>query len=265
MKKNILLWFIAIVLTISSAVYQRMTGPTHPARGSVELAGEQIPFRLIRSYPRPTDAPIKVKVENQGIGGFFRYKRTPSHDSWSSQTLIREGNHLIAYIPQQPAAGKVQYQITLENEQQRVNLTPEPIIIRFRGDVPAWSMIPHILLMFAAMLLSTRAGLAAIFRERTYYLSLAALLTLVAGGLILGPIVQKYAFGAYWTGWPFGTDLTDNKTAFAFIFWGLAFFKARKNHSHRPWVILASLVLLLVYLIPHSLLGSEIDFTAEIP
>ena len=35
--------------------------------------------------------------------------------------------------------------------------------------------------------------------------------TLGLGGMILGPIVQKYAFGAYWTGIPFGHDLTDAK------------------------------------------------------
>jgi hypothetical protein len=117
--------------------------------------------------------------------------------------------------------------------------------------------------MFVAMLLSTRAGLAAIFGERTFRLALWTFVTLVVGGLILGPIVQKYAFGAYWTGWPFGTDLTDNKTAVAFLFWLVALVMAWKKPYHRTWVLAASFVLLLVYLIPHSLLGSEIDWTEE--
>jgi uncharacterized membrane protein len=73
--------------------------------------------------------------------------------------------------------------------------------------------------------------------------------------------VQKYAFGAYWTGWPFGHDLTDNKTALAFIAWLIAVIKLRKNREARGWAIAAALVLLLVYLVPHSVLGSEIDHT----
>jgi len=124
-------------------------------------------------------------------------------------------------------------------------------------------MLPHILLMFTAMLFSTRAGLAAIFREKTFSLTLWTFVTFVLGGLVFGPIVQKYAFGDYWTGWPWGTDLTDNKTAFAFIFWLIALIKVLKHPRHRSWVLVASIVLLLIYLIPHSLLGSEIDWTQE--
>jgi hypothetical protein len=40
--------------------------------------------------------------------------------------------------------------------------------------------------------------------------------------MILGPVVQYYAFGEFWTGVPFGWDLTDNKTLVAVIFWALA-------------------------------------------
>lgn len=263
MKKTRLLWIAALIFTLSSAYYQRLTGPTHPVRGTVELEGEQISYRLIRSFAGGTDAPIRLEVTDSGITGSMRYRRTPSNDQWGEAPLVREQDHLVAYIPQQPPAGKVQYQILLENDHQQVALTPEPIVIRFRGDVPAWAMIPHILFMFLAMLLSTRTGMAALFQEKTAALTTWTLVTLVLGGLLLGPVVQKFAFDAYWTGWPWGTDLTDNKTAAAFLFWGFAFYKTRRNPYHRGWVLVASIVLLLVYLIPHSMMGSEIDFTQQ--
>ncbi|RLD46076.1 MAG: hypothetical protein DRI88_08000, partial [Bacteroidetes bacterium] len=87
------------------------------------------------------------------------------------------------------------------------------------------------------------------------------LITLFVGGLILGPVVQKFAFGAYWTGWPIGHDLTDNKTAFTFIFWLIAWFVLRKNPANRVWPIVATIMMLAVYVIPHSVMGSEIDHT----
>ena len=66
--------------------------------------------------------------------------------------------------------------------------------------------------MFFGMLLSTRAGLEAYSTTPNYgRLILWTVALLTVGGLLLGPIVQKYAFDAFWTGWPFGTDLTDNK------------------------------------------------------
>ncbi|MCX8055813.1 MAG: hypothetical protein N3A67_09145, partial [Ignavibacteria bacterium] len=69
------------------------------------------------------------------------------------------------------------------------------------------------------------------------------------GGMILGPLVQKFAFDAYWTGWPFGHDLTDNKTLVALIFWLIALFKLRKNPTNKTWAIIAAIVMLAVYLI----------------
>ena len=262
-KKTILFWIFAVVITLSSAVFQRMTGPTKPYRGQTELGESAISYRLIRTFDRPEDAPVSLKVEDREISGFYIYKRYPSHDAWEQAPLKREGDRLIAHIPQQPAAGKVMYQIYLEKGDDQVMLSEEPIIIRFRDSVPGWAMLPHIILMFTAMLFSTRAGLAALFREKTFSLTLWTFITFVFGGLIFGPIVQKYAFGDFWTGWPWGTDLTDNKTAFAFIFWLIAFIKVYKNPRHRSWVLVASIVLLLIYLIPHSLLGSEIDWTQE--
>jgi hypothetical protein len=83
---------------------------------------------------------------------------------------------------------------------------------------------------------------------------------LIFGGLILGPVVQKYAFDAYWTGFPFGHDLTDNKTAVAFIGWLIAFLMYKKSNQPKRWALFASILLLIVYLIPHSVLGSELDY-----
>ncbi len=51
----------------------------------------------------------------------------------------------------------------------------------------------------------------------------------IAGGMILGPLVQYFAFGELWTGIPFGWDLTDNKTLIALIFWILAVVMNRKK------------------------------------
>ncbi len=262
-KNNLLFWAIAIIISVASAYFQRQTGPTKPFRGSVSIAEQEIEFRLIRSFPQPMDAPARITVEDIEIDGYFRYKRYPSFDIWDTIPLVRRDEHLIAFIPQQPAAGKVMYQIVLEKDGEKVRLSEEPIIIRFRNSVPAWAMIPHIILMFAAMLFSNRAAMAAIGKQKTYNYVLLTFITFVGGGLIFGPIVQKYAFGDWWTGWPFGTDLTDNKTAFAMIFWIAAFVKARKNPMHRTWVLVAAIVLLLIYYIPHSLMGSEIDWTQE--
>jgi peptidoglycan/LPS O-acetylase OafA/YrhL len=87
---------------------------------------------------------------------------------------------------------------------------------------------------------------------------------LIIGGFILGPIVQKYSFGQFWTGWPLGEDLTDNKVLAALIAFGIAWFLRKKSYA--KWLAIgAALVMLAVYLIPHSANGSELDLeTGEV-
>ncbi|MEO1450503.1 MAG: hypothetical protein AAFV07_13315, partial [Bacteroidota bacterium] len=85
------------------------------------------------------------------------------------------------------------------------------------------------------------------------------------GGMILGPIVQKYAFGEYWTGFPFGGDFTDNKMLFMWLAWALALavigFKPKKKENvSRTAVLTAAVVMTVVYLIPHSMGGSTLDY-----
>jgi hypothetical protein len=73
--------------------------------------------------------------------------------------------------------------------------------------------------------------------------------------------MQLYAFGELWTGWPFGQDLTDNKTLVAFIFWLIALIRLWRNREHRGWALVAAIVMLIIYFIPHSVLGSELDYS----
>lgn len=262
--KTILIWFVAVFFTLGSAYYQRLTGPTYPVRGHTEIDGQKIKFRLIRSYDLSDDAKIMVLVPDTSIKGELNLRRFKSMDNWHLQPMQRHGDTLIGALPHQPPAGKVMYEVTLIKGDKRVLLNDHPAVLRYTGYVPRYILIPHIIFMFMAMLFSALTGLMVIFKGRNTYLF--AWITVIAvgiGGLILGPIVQKYAFDAYWTGWPLGHDLTDNKSIVAFIFWVIALVAMTKNRENKIWPIVASIVLLVVFLIPHSLLGSEIDFTKE--
>jgi len=258
------LWAITVILTLLSIFYQRRTGPTYPIRGKIEIDGQPIKYQLLRAHETTTDAAYAIAVPDSNIKAIFQYRRYKSHDGWTIDTLKTADKKISLTIPKQPAAGKVIYEITLiDRNNQKYPLTDEPVIIRFKGAVPGYFLLPHILFMFIAMLLSTRTGLEAIAqRKNTFRFALWTTGLLLIGGLILGPIVQKFAFGAFWTGWPFGHDLTDNKTLVAFIFWGIALWRGRHAGKGRVWYIIAAIVTLLVYLVPHSVLGSEVDYTA---
>lgn len=261
--RNTFLWIFSFIFTIAIAYYQRKTGPTYPIGGKAEIAGQTVKYKLIRTHGGEDDAEILIKNVNPGLQGLLKYKRLGTDDEWVALEMKRDGQNLKAFLPNQPPAGKLMYHVALTDGTESVLLNDEPTVIRFKGDVPAWVLIPHIIIMFTAMMMSARTGLEALAKGvKTYRYAWITLVTLFVGGLILGPIVQKYAFGAYWTGWPFGHDLTDNKTLVAFIFWAVAVWRLFKNPENRTWPVVAMVVLLMVYLIPHSMFGSTLDYSS---
>lgn len=261
MKKTVI-WFLALFITLFTAAYQRITGPTYPIKGKISLAGTQIKYKLERSHETGQDYQVSLLIPNSEISGFILYKRYKTANSWTKIPLTREADFLIGYLPHQPQAGKLEYKVFLTTSNKEISLTGEkPVIIRFKGHVPTGILIPHILIMFLAMLISTRAGLEALQpnkNPRKYALWTFGLLLI--GGMVFGPLVQKFAFGSLWTGFPFGFDLTDNKTLIAVVGWLLAVIAGRQGKPARGWVLAASILLLVVFLIPHSLLGSELKY-----
>jgi hypothetical protein len=262
--KNVLLWIIAVVLTLSLVVYQRATGPTYPIKGKTEIDGEKIAYRFLRSHDTEINAPVDIKLADKDITGQLSYKRYKSYDEWTTIDMKPNDEGLVSELPYLPAAGKMMYNVVLFKDGVSYPLNDEPVVLRYKGAVPISVLTPHVFFMFFSLLFGVRAGMEALFRRKdTLFQAGVALFTVIIGGLILGPIVQKYAFDAYWTGWPFGTDLTDNKTAVIFLFWLIAWLRLRKQPGNKVWPVIATIVMLIVYVIPHSVLGSEIDYTKQ--
>lgn len=260
--KTIGWWIFALIFTLVIAYYQRLTGPTHPYKSKINIDNIEYKYKFSRSGTTGFFENIHIDIQDTAVKGIVKWRRFKSFDSVCVLNMHRESNMLIASLPSQQKAGKIIYEVSLIKNNKEYLLTPEPLIIRFKGNVPPWILIPHVIFMFLAMWFSSRAGIEAIRNGlQIKWISFATLLFLILGGAILGPIVQKYAFDAYWTGWPFGHDLTDNKTLLALMVWIFAIIKTWRNPKHRTWVIIASIILLAVYLIPHSVLGSEIDYT----
>ncbi len=280
------LWIIAFLLMASAAVYQRATGPTYPMRGAFELNGQTFKYELIRSdysgktndaarvvIPDPTPAdsaiPVIAKLE---------YKRFKTDDPLTSTAFTPEiidgEKMLVGKLPAQPAAGKLEYFITLEYGDERLSIPDEKadagasnVIIRFKDTVPDAILISHVIFMFFSMLIGMRAALTALVAPSLMRrMAWCCLVGITIGGMILGPIVQKYAFGAYWTGFPVGRDLTDSKTLFMWGGWIFACVvigvrPRKKELVSRLAVLAAAALMTAVYLIPHSMQGSELDYS----
>ena len=279
MKKTIL-WILAIIITLGAAYYQRKTGPTNPRDTYLTVNDSLVKVRLVRSLGLDERPEVRLAITDTAVKARLFYRRYRTGEEYSSSEFkykvypvnsmvmnkvfgITEEKGFYAAVPQQPPAGKIEYFLELTDSKGTITVLKEtPVVIRFKGAVPSYILTPHIILMFLAMLLANVAGLMAFFNLPAFRkYSLWTLITLIAGGMILGPAVQKFAFGEFWTGVPFGWDLTDNKTLIALLFWILAVVMNKKRNT-RVYTLVAAVVTLIIFSIPHSMFGSELDYSS---
>ena len=277
---TILLWILAIVITGFYVVYEN--DPYDPLNGTITLPGDlEVEYEFARSRVLGRDLNIAVDVP-EDVAGYVEYRRVASDDEWDRMQMIRKmvrtGGHrggetvefLASSLPSlQKMAGKYEYLVYLERNGKVSRIDDgrgNPIVSRYRGDVPAWVLIPHIIFIMFSMLFAIRAGMEALRKNgRPVWMMWVTIVTLLLGGFIFGPLMQKYAFGVLWSGVPFGWDITDNKVVIELILWIVAAFFNTGSNKGGAWskrtIAIAGIVTFLIYMIPHSLLGSAYDYT----
>jgi hypothetical protein len=262
MKKEILFWVIAFALTAFLAIYQRVTGPTYPIKGSFTLENQVVKYDLPRSSDGNEHTIIKIAISDTAVTGKVSWKRFKVEEEYSVVEMKHSNGQLAAELPKQPAGGKVQYSVILKKGDEEVSI-PEgtEFIFRFRDAVPIWVLIPHIVIIFLAMLFSTRAGLEYFssqpkLKGYTWW----TIVMLIFGGFVFGPLMQYYAFGTFWTGIPFGFDLTDNKTLVVMVTWLFVLYRLNKSNNPKRLVLIGAIIMFVVYMIPHSVMGTELDY-----
>ncbi|OGR40898.1 MAG: hypothetical protein A2X35_02915 [Elusimicrobia bacterium GWA2_61_42] len=262
--KKIAFWVLSFLITLSFAVFQRMTGPTYPVKGGAVDGTGISGYRLPRSCTTGGD-DCRVRVNYKGpLQGRVEWRRYRTTDAVQVSPLEFKDGLLFFLLPSQPPAGKLEYRVFVEHPSGERELSPGPVVTRFKGPVPAWALTPHIIFIFLFMFFSVRIAFTALVEQTPLkHAVVINLAFLLLGGFLFGPLVQYYAFGQAWTGFPFGYDLTDNKTLLMLLAWLPALWSVLKDRPARRRVLLAFAVTAAVYLVPHSMFGSELDYASN--
>jgi hypothetical protein len=273
---SVILWALAVIFTLLSFTFQDQTGPTYPLDRNFQTAMGPVHYKAVRSENIGTS--LKITLFNPvpaGVSGYVRYRRYLSNDEWSTMpfqpatyTISRRGSTetvtgLGVELPSlQERAGKYEYYVYIgDGMGDPVSVTGDKAIYaRYKGEVPAAVLALHILVIFASMALAARTVLETAIDGRYHWMLWATVITLLLGGFLLGPLVQYYAFGVWWSGVPYGFDWTDNKVLVELAFWILALFLNVGGRRNRWSIYAAGVVTLIVYFIPHSVFGSEYNY-----
>ena len=268
-------WILCGALAFAAFFFQNRTGPTYPLRGTVETGRGAVDFVFLRSEEIGTGLQIMLKDPvPAGLSGQVKWRRFKSADAWTLTPMaagsfrfhrrgdVEEVRGFGTILPSLPErAGKYEYFVLLDDGSGARSVTGEkPVYARYKAPVPRMVLLPHILLIFLSMTLALRTGFQALRGGPLKGLLWSTIGSLLAGAFILGPIVQRYAFGVWWSGIPFGTDWTDNKVLVELAAWVAAAILLGHPRRARFAVLAATLVTLAIYLIPHSVFGSEFDY-----
>jgi hypothetical protein len=274
---SIILWAVALLLTGACLLYQDTTGPTSPLEGTVKTSKGPVHFKFMRS--ENIGVPLQIALVNPpaGVKGDVKFRRYKSNDSWLTVGMapntfrferrgsVQEVKGVGLALPSlTERAGKYEYFVIVDDGTgKQFSVTGEkPIYARYKAEVPNAVLIVHVLTIFISLLFAIRTTLEAMLPHgRWRWMIWATLVSLILGGFVLGPLVQWYAFGVWWSGVPFGWDWTDNKVLFELVAWIVAIVLNWGKRTERWSVLAAGGITLLVYFIPHSIFGSEYDYT----
>jgi len=281
---------ICIVLTIGLFLFSLYIGPNKPYIVEGKLGAISLEHTAPRgaTYAIPGDRD-KTEEEIRKLGAvtleviarpapgkneeipLVLQGRVQGEKRWevfpaSGREVRADGSAVLFYtVPGFPWTTRVEYRfVTPAARGTRVVLVRDdgkPMLLKFKGPVPAGVLIPHIILMFAAVCLLMMAMWAAAGticgRDVPSAPRLArwAWYSMFLGGVPFGMAMNYYAFDVFWEAVPFGRDITDNKTQVALVFWGLAavFLTRRPGKQAGIFALAAGFLSLAMYLIPHSL------------
>ncbi len=258
---SVALWIAALLIVLAVAAWQWQADTTHPKQGDVVVSGQTVTYRFLRSGTSGEPLRVTITAPEELIGN-LRWRPYPGEEAFESLSMLRDGEQLVGFLPSQPPGGRLEYSLALAGPSGLTRVPADgAVVLQFQGSVPSFVLVPHVSILLLSILVGVRAGLGAAWAlPDAARLSMLTLAGMTVGGMILGPIVHKLAFGAFWTGWPFGSDWGANGTVVMWLVWVVAVLAARAAHDvtdrfARTTVVGAALVTIVVSLAPRGAPG----------
>jgi hypothetical protein len=276
-KSTIVRIIISAVLTIVLLGVSRKMSTRNPQEVVKEFDG------IIATHTTITESKLGVmpvvKVNLAGdqtaqVGGVLYYAVDNGIEQMTTMNHSDDIT-LVGNLPAGEIGERLVYRIELTKDGDlKALMAPAKergYLLKYKGPVSAFVLIPHIILMFAGVFCSFMAlfyGFDLILgKKKVKQAAIAVLLSFFCGfigGVLIGIEVTREVFGGSgWGGWPIGDDVTDTKTEIFLLFWlvtmifGWQGLSGRKlsisNKTFGSMIIVSFIITLIAFLIPHSI------------
>src|ERR1035437_5937340 len=174
MKKNIILWLGAIIITFLTGYMHNVTGPDYPVSGTIGIEGKMVTFKFDKIYRGNDNYKVFLRSDVKDIKAFLLWKDVsanassglPANDkissAWQREMMADSGSLIKGTIPKHNPGEKVAYRVELNYGGKQYFLPEDkPVIIMFQGHVNPGIMQIFYFVLFGGLILAVRTGLEA--------------------------------------------------------------------------------------------------------
>ncbi len=274
----------AVVFTFLLLAFTRKTTAVRSIHQLVEGESMLIEHNTVPKQVGGEIPLISARVEGASeVRLVYKIGKEGAYQWVKMDPKTEEGSVFEASIPLHPKGSQAWYYLEAigrrGSEEVRITLPemdsgrPHPIRLKFEGEVPAHIIIPHIISIFAAIFFATLTLFTAVDMKRgrgtlgksVKYCAITLLLLFI-GFFPFGWAMNYFAFGVLWEAFPFGRDVTDNKSQIMFLFWLITLIMVKgtfwgKSESknlvtgrvYSTLVIVSFVATMIILAVPHSL------------
>lgn len=269
---------LGIVLTVLLLSVSRKLSMRRPSEVESEAEGIRLNHTTISEQKGAGEPTVNLTVVSTGIVTPFVLYRSSKEENLQRSSMVQVGDgQWEARLPDGGMGARLLYAFEVVRSDGDTRRLPEEsgsfFLIKFKGTYSSLVLILHIAAMFGSFFFMFMSFFSAIEilkgtedQRRTVGFARWVLILSFLGGWPLGFILNYQAFGVLWEAFPFGFDITDNKTQLMFVFWLISLLLVRGSFLGRDIksdtlgpkgfafaVIVSFVVSLFLFIVPHSL------------
>jgi hypothetical protein len=262
MKKNIILWLGAIIITFLSGYLHNVTGPDYPVSGSIGVDGKQVTFKFDKTYRGNDGYDVFIRSDVKDIKAFLLWKDDPVNalsqkhgknhiaSAWQKVLMADTGFLIKGKIPPHSPGEKVTYRVELNYHGKQYFLPEDkPVTIEFLGNVNSSIMNIFYFVLFGGLILSVRTGLEA-FNDNAH-IRMYTIFTLIfffLYAVCVVPLKRSYELNAINHSVPPLNSIITYQSLSLFIIWIIGLVLIFNFKGNRIIPLFITLLTIIIYI-----------------
>lgn len=249
MKKSLILWIAAAIITFLIGFIQNRTSSEYPISGTIGIEGREVSYHFKKVHREKNDYVLLIRTDLENLKGIIKWRRRDENQAWQTDTMKFSSGNLSVTIPKQEALSEIEYLIYLNYKNQKYFLPKNRTEkILFLGAVPLSINVHYYLTLAVGILLAIRSGLEYFNNKpRLRLYSIFTLISFFSCAMIFAPIKKAYEMGAIGKSVPPINKIFEGWLQALIIIWIMNLILVSYAKLPRKWVLIFSILTVLIF------------------